>query len=69
MKQKFGLRVGSCLAVIAALLIVGAVSSGVIRHIVQTSPLWIAIRPSHYAMTRRSFQISAPSIKMTRYPW
>jgi hypothetical protein len=32
-----------CLAVIAALLVVGAVSHGVIRHIVQTSPLWIPI--------------------------
>src|SRR6266404_3593531 len=52
MKQNFGLLVASCVAVIAALLIVGAVSSGVIRHIVQTSPLWIAIvlgaRRSHW---------------------
>jgi hypothetical protein len=32
-----------CVAVIAALLVVGAVSHGIIRHIVQTSPLWIAI--------------------------
>src|SRR3989442_10723443 len=52
MKQTFGLLVGSCLALIAALLVVGAVSSGVIRHIVQTSPLWIAIvlgtRRSHW---------------------
>src|SRR6266478_6352220 len=52
MKQTFGLLVGSCLAVIAAFLVVGAVSSGVIRHIVQTSPLWIAIvlgtRRSHW---------------------
>src|SRR5689334_4144892 len=29
--------------VIAALLVVGAVSHGVLRHIVQTSPLWIGI--------------------------
>jgi hypothetical protein len=28
---------------IAALLVVGAVSHGVLRHIVQTAPLWIAI--------------------------
>jgi hypothetical protein len=28
---------------IAALLIVGAVSHGVLRHIVQTTPLWIAV--------------------------
>jgi len=34
---------GCCLAMIAALLVVGAVSHGVIRHIVQTSPLWIVI--------------------------
>jgi hypothetical protein len=32
-----------CVATIAALLVVGAVSHGIIRHIVQTSPLWIAI--------------------------
>ncbi len=32
-----------CCLIIAALLVVGAVSHGVIRHIVQTSPLWIAI--------------------------
>jgi len=32
-----------CIAIIAALLLVGAVSHGIIRHIVQTSPLWIAI--------------------------
>jgi len=30
-------------AIITALLVVGAVSRGVIRHIVQTSPLWIGI--------------------------
>lgn len=35
--------VGCCVGVIAALLVVGIVSHGVIRHIVQTSPLWIAI--------------------------
>jgi hypothetical protein len=34
---------GCCLAMIAALLVVGAVSHGVLRHIVQTSPLWITI--------------------------
>ena len=32
-----------CVLIIAALLVVGTVSHGVIRHIVQTSPLWIAI--------------------------
>src|SRR6266851_2465779 len=42
--QPFALLLtGCCVAIIAALLVVGAVSSGVIRHIVQTSPLWIAI--------------------------
>jgi hypothetical protein len=52
MKQTFGLVVASCLTIIVDLLIVGAVSSGVIRHVVQTSPLWIAIvlgaRRSHW---------------------
>ena len=41
------------IAIIAALLIVGAVSHGVLRHIVQTSPIWICIllgrRRSGYA--------------------
>jgi hypothetical protein len=32
-----------CLCIIVALLVVGAASHGVIRHIVQTSPLWISI--------------------------
>lgn len=32
-----------CLLTIAALLVVGSVSHGIIRHIVQTAPLWIAI--------------------------
>jgi hypothetical protein len=32
-----------CLAIIVALLVVGMVSHGVIRHIVQTAPLWITI--------------------------
>lgn len=32
-----------CFLIMAALLVVGAVSHGVIRHLVQTSPLWIAI--------------------------
>ena len=31
------------MSIIAALLVVGAVSHGIIRHIVQTSSLWIAI--------------------------
>ena len=37
------LLAGCCLAIIVALLVVGAVSHGVVRHIVQTAPLWIAI--------------------------
>ena len=32
-----------CVVMIDALLVVGAVSHGVLRHIVQTSPLWIAV--------------------------
>ncbi len=42
-EKDFGILTVCCVAIIAALLIVGAVSHGVIRHIVQTSPLWIAI--------------------------
>jgi hypothetical protein len=30
-------------AVIVALLVVGAVSDGVVRHLIQTSPLWIVV--------------------------
>ena len=37
------LLAGCCLAIMAALLVVGVVSHGVIRHFVQTAPLWIAI--------------------------
>ena len=33
----------SCLAIVFALYIVGAVSHGLLRHIVQTLPLWIPI--------------------------
>src|SRR2546422_2950062 len=43
MGKDLGILTGCCVAIIAALLVVGAVSHGVIRHIVQTSPLWIAI--------------------------
>lgn len=32
-----------CGAVITALLVVGVVSHGVLRHIVQTAPLWVGI--------------------------
>ena len=37
------LLAGCCMAIIVALLVVGAVSHGVVRHIVQTAPLWTAI--------------------------
>jgi hypothetical protein len=44
MQLKHGPLLAACgLAIMAALLVVGAVSHGVIRHIVQTAPLWIAI--------------------------
>jgi len=39
----YRLLVVCCLVVIAALLVVGAVSHGVIRHIVQTAPLWFGV--------------------------
>ena len=43
MDNTFRVLTVCCLCIIVALLVVGAVSHGVIRHIVQTSPLWIAI--------------------------
>jgi hypothetical protein len=43
MERHFRISTACCVSIIAALLVVGAVSHGVIRHIVQTSPLWIAI--------------------------
>lgn len=43
--KEYRFLVVSSLLIIAALLVVGAVSHGVIRHIVQTAPLWIAIVP------------------------
>ena len=43
MGKGLGVLIVSYLVVIAALLVVGAVSHGVLRHIVQTSPLWIGI--------------------------
>lgn len=33
----------SCLVIIGALLLVGVVSRGILRHVVQTAPLWIAV--------------------------
>jgi hypothetical protein len=43
LERDFRILTMCCVSIIAALLVVGAVSHGVIRHIVQTSPLWIAI--------------------------
>ena len=43
MQRHFRIVVLCCVLIITALLVVGVVSHGVIRHIVQTSPLWIAI--------------------------
>ena len=43
MKDNFRALTVCSLAIIIALLVVGAVSHGVLRHVVQTSPLWIAI--------------------------
>jgi hypothetical protein len=43
MEKNFRVLIGCSVATIAALLVVGALSSGVIRHIVQTAPLWIVI--------------------------
>ena len=43
MQKHFRVLIGSCVAIISALLVVGAVSHGIIRHVVQTSPLWIVI--------------------------
>ena len=43
MEKNVRLLIGCCFAMMAALLVVGLVSHGVIRHIVQTSPYWIAI--------------------------
>jgi len=41
-ERRFRILTACCVSIIAALLVVGAVSHGVLRHIVQTSPLWIA---------------------------
>ena len=54
MQSHFRIVVFCCVFMMAALLVVGAVSHGVIRHIVQTSPLWIAIflATRHSAFTK-----------------
>jgi hypothetical protein len=43
MGKNLRLVVACSIAMTAALLVVGVVSHGVLRHIVQTSPLWIPI--------------------------
>jgi len=43
LERDFRILTVCCVSIIAALLVVGAVSHGVLRHIVQTSPLWIAV--------------------------
>lgn len=43
MERALRTLIACSLAIIAALLVVGAVSHGIVRHIVQTSPLWIGI--------------------------
>ena len=50
MQLRFRIVAVCCALIITALLVVGAVSHGVLRHIVQTSPLWVAI----FLATRRS---------------
>ncbi len=42
MGRDYRLLTGCSAAIIVSLIVVGAVSHGVIRHVVQTSPLWIA---------------------------
>jgi hypothetical protein len=43
MERHVRILIGCCFTMMAALLVVGFVSHGVTRHIVQTSPYWIAI--------------------------
>ncbi|MGB2628506.1 MAG: hypothetical protein WAK20_17105 [Candidatus Acidiferrum sp.] len=43
MQQNHRILIGCCVAMIIALLTVGSVSHGVVRHIIQTSPLWIVV--------------------------
>lgn len=43
MDKNVRLLIGCCLTMMTALLVVGLVSHGIIRHIVQTSPYWVAI--------------------------
>ena len=43
MTDSFRVLTFSSIAVIVALLVVGAVSHGLLRHVVQAAPLWIAV--------------------------
>ncbi len=43
MEKDSRIVVGCCVAMFAALFVVGVVSNIVVRHLVQTSTLWIAI--------------------------
>jgi hypothetical protein len=43
MEQEFRRLAWCCIGVIVALMVVGTVSHGILRHIVQTSPLWVSI--------------------------
>jgi hypothetical protein len=43
LERDFHILTVCCVSIIAALLVVGAVSHELVRHIVQTAPLWIAI--------------------------
>lgn len=54
MQRHFRIVGVCCVLIITALLVVGAVSHGVLRHIVQTSPVWIAIclAARHSAFTK-----------------
>ena len=54
MQRHFRIVVVCCVLIIVALLVVGAVFHGVLRHIVQTSPLLIAIllATRHSAFTK-----------------
>jgi hypothetical protein len=43
LERDFRILTVGCVSIIAALVVVGAVSHEAIRHIVQTAPLWIAV--------------------------
>lgn len=43
MQKSFGVLAASCMLIIAALLVVGVVADELLRHIVQTAPVWIPV--------------------------